>query len=166
MKKLLALLLACLLVVPAAAMAQSTNDSRVQLTYNGQTYDCSITYFPKCCGEIDTSFDLWIHTDDEAVGKFNLNFPSSVRAGDTLRVNAGESMKWLSLSASRPEGAVYYVPPHGSIFGTGLVAEGDFFEVTIHQVEYEMGIAHIVASVQGRFLDGEAEISMELDVYL
>lgn len=166
MKKMLALLLVCLLAVPAAAMAQPTNDSHAQLNYNGQTYDCSITYFPKCCGELDTSFDLWINTDDEAVGKFNLNFPSSVCSGDTLRVNVGESMKWLSLSASRPEGTVYYVPPHGSIFGTGLVAEGDFFEVVLHQVEYEMGIAHIVASVQGCFLNGEAEISMELDVYL
>ena len=164
MKKWLALVLVCMLVLPAAAMAQQEHD--VKLTYNGQIYDCTIDYFPKCCGEIDTSFDLWIRTGDDAVGMFNLNVPSSVRAGDVLRLNAGETMQWLSLYASRPDGVLYYVPPYGSIFGTGLVGEGDFLEVAVHQVEYQMGIAHIVASVQGCFLNGEAEISMELDVYL
>ena len=170
MKKAMALLLACLLLLPAAAMAQpvSQKDYTITLTYNGQRYDCTYNYFAKCCGEADTSYDLWVNPigGEETVGSFNLNVPFTAKTGDVFRVEAGETLQWLSIYVVRKDGTQHFVSPPGSILGSGLLDENDYFEVEIHSLVKERGISHIQTTARGRFFAGEVEMAIEMDVSL
>ena len=166
MKKYLALLLCCLMMLPVCAWAQTAAEPIV-ITYNGQPYEYTYTSLAKCCNEGDNSHQLIFKPiGDSPAGTVTLTFPTSVASGDQFSFKRGEGAENVLFYANGENGIRNYVTLPGSLLGTGMVGEGDFFELTLHSVEVSYGVAHVDATLRGSFLNGEDNYEIHFQVQL
>lgn len=167
MKKLIALLMCCLFLYPAGVLAQEKQD-RVTLTYNGQTYECTYFSLPKCCGEVDTSYDITFSPVNEADGidTVSISFPTVAQTGERYMLRKGEAIRWITFYSIGENGICNYVSEPGSLLGSKLVSDEDFFELTVHELVQERGTVYMDATAKGSFLSGTENFELHFQITL
>ena len=166
MKKLIATLLALMMALPSAALAQTASPA-IDFTYNGQRYECTYSAFEKCCTEADTSYDLWLEPIGcEEIESINLSIPTTARGGDAFDLKQGDAVKYLTFYAVEPDGMKHYVSMPGSLFGTGLISEKDHYRLDVKSMEFIHGKPRVNASVNASFMNGEVPFQIDFDLQL
>ena len=165
MKKWLILLLAILMILPSATLAQQA-DSVVSITYNGQTHEYTYRSFPKCCGESDTSHDVYFTPVDpeQGAGRISISFPTTAKPGDHYIVRRGESLAWVAFYTSDDKGIHNYVSPSGSLLGNGLISDEDYYEMIVHDMVSERGNVYLDATLRGSFMAGTENFEARIQV--
>ena len=164
MKKWIALMLLVMLMLPAAAMAENVQPD-ITFTYNGQTYDCRFFIYEKCCGEVDTSYDLRFEPAGcDRVDSATLTLPTTIETGTQYVLHAGDGMQWLAFYTTGKDGIRNFVSEPGTLFGSGMIAPEDYLEVIVHSAVYERGVLTLNASLKGVFLSGAERFEIDFEV--